>query len=120
MAGRFPLYTDADIYGPLVDGLIDRGWDVVRAVKTRPEGEDDLVHFTLAAEQSRVLVAYDRHQRKFALDWIEAGTPFRGYLTWKQKHHERMTVGEFLEAFEALAAEDDPFAYPIRYITPKH
>ena len=51
MAGRFPLYTDADIYGPLVDGLIDRGWDVARAVKTRPEGEDDIVHFTLAAEQ---------------------------------------------------------------------
>jgi len=31
-----------------------------------------------------------------------------------------MSVGDFLEAFEALAAEDDPFAYPIRYINPKH
>jgi hypothetical protein len=30
-----------------------------------------------------------------------------------------MSVGDFLEAFEALAAEDAPFAYPIRYITPK-
>jgi len=119
VAGRFPLYTDADIHGPLVDGLIHSGWDVVRAVRSRPEGEDDLVHFQLAAEQSRVLVAYDRHQRQIALDWIEAGKPFRGYITWKQKLHERMSVGEFLEAFEALAAEDDPFAYKIRYITPK-
>jgi hypothetical protein len=68
----------------------------------------------------RVLVAHDRHQRQIALDWIAAGQPFRGYIAWKQKHHERMTVGEFLDAFEALAAEDDPFAYPIRYITPKH
>ena len=120
MAGRFPLYTDADIYGPLVDGLIDRGWDVARAVKTRAEGEDDIVHFTLAAEQGRVLVAHDRHQRQIALDWIDAGKPFRGYITWKQKHHERMSVGDFLAAFEVLAAEDDPFAYLIRYITPKH
>lgn len=119
MAGRFPLYTDADIYGPLVDGLIRRGWDVVRAVRSRPEGEDDIVHFKLAAEQNRVLVAYDRHQRQFALDWIKAGTAFRGYITWKQKLHERMSVREFLEAFEALAAEDDPFAYKIRYITQK-
>jgi hypothetical protein len=29
------------------------------------------------------------------------------------------SVGEFLEAFEALAAEDEPFAHKIRYITPK-
>lgn len=119
MAGRFPLYIDADIYGPLVDALIRRGWDVVWAVKSRPQGEDDLVHFTLAAEQNRVLVAYDRHQRQIALDWIAVGKPFRGYITWKQKHHERMSVGDFLEAFEALAAEDDPFAYKIRYIIPK-
>ena len=119
MVGRFPLYTDADVYGPLVQALIARGWDVVRAVTSRPEGEDDLVHFKLAAEQDRVLVAHDQHQHQFALEWIEAGKPFRGFLTWKQKHHERMSVGEFLEAFEALAAEDDPFAYKIRYVTPK-
>jgi hypothetical protein len=120
VAGRFPLYTDADLHGPLVGALIERGWDVVRAVEARPEAEDDLVHFKLAAEQNRVLVANDRHQRQIALAWIEARRPFRGFLTWKQKHHEHMSVGEFLEAFEALAAEDDPFAYKIRYITPKH
>ena len=66
-----------------------------------------------------MFVAHDRHQRQFALEWVEAGKPFRGFITWQQRHHERMSVGEFLEAFEALAAEDDPFAYRIRYISPK-
>lgn len=32
MAGRFPLYTDADVNGPVVQALVDRGWDVVRAI----------------------------------------------------------------------------------------
>ena len=26
-----------------------------------------------------------------------------------------MTTGDFLKAFDALAAQDDPFAYPIYY-----
>ena len=40
MAGRFPLYTDADVYGPLVEMLVRRGWDVVRAVDAFPEGTE--------------------------------------------------------------------------------
>ena len=36
MVGRFSHYTDAGVYGPLVDGLIHRGWEVVRAVRIRP------------------------------------------------------------------------------------
>ena len=120
MAGRFPLYTDADLHGPLVDGPIDRGWDVLRAVDAYPEGTDDRTHFERAVEEKRVLVAYDVHQRKIALEWVEGGRPFPGLITWRQKHHERLTVGDILEAFESLAAEDDPFAYPIRYLTPKH
>ena len=118
MAGRFPLYTDADLHGPLVDGLMASGWDVVRAVDAFPEASDDRDHFERAAREGRVLVGYDWHQRRIAHEWIKAGRPFRGLLTWKQRHHEQMTVGEFLKAFEDLAAEDDPFAYPIRYITP--
>ena len=76
MVGRFSHYTDAGVYGPLIDGLIHRGWDVVRAVRIRPEGEDDIIHFRLAAEQNRVLVADDHHQLQFALAWIDKGEPF--------------------------------------------
>ena len=84
MAGRFSLYTDADVYGPLVDGLINRGWDVLRAVDALPEGTDDRTHFERAAKDSRVLVAYDVHQRRIALEWVRAGRVFPGLITWSQ------------------------------------
>ncbi len=50
MAGKFPLYTDADIRGSLVKGLRKHGRDVVRSVEAFPEGTDDDVHFEKAAE----------------------------------------------------------------------
>jgi transposase InsO family protein len=30
--GRFPLFTDENVSGPIIDGLKARGWDVVRAM----------------------------------------------------------------------------------------
>jgi hypothetical protein len=45
VAARFPLYTDADVHGPLIAALGQRGWDVVRAVDLYPQGTADLVHF---------------------------------------------------------------------------
>ena len=56
---RFPLYTDADIKGALVDALILCGWDVLRAVDAFPEATLDDVHFEHAARLGRVLVAHD-------------------------------------------------------------
>ena len=44
-AGRFPLYTDADVKGPLVKALVSRGWDIVRAVDVHPEKTNDPIHF---------------------------------------------------------------------------
>ena len=32
MAGRFPLLTDENVQGPLIDGLKARNWDVVLTV----------------------------------------------------------------------------------------
>jgi hypothetical protein len=52
VAGRFPLYTDADVHGPLIEALILRGWDVLRAVDHCPEGTEDPVHFEEAARLS--------------------------------------------------------------------
>lgn len=37
MAGRFPLYTDADVRGQLIKGLKKLGWDVLRAIEAFPE-----------------------------------------------------------------------------------
>ena len=38
MAGRFPLYADADVRGPLIKALRNAGWDVVRAIDELIEG----------------------------------------------------------------------------------
>lgn len=74
MAGRFPLYTDADVNGPVVDALKDRRWDVVRAIDTFAEGTDDDVHFAHAAREGRVMVANDIDSSS----WPSAGTGSNG------------------------------------------
>ena len=119
MAGRFPLYTDADIHGPVVDALRRADWDVLRAVDAHPEATTDPVHFEHAARDGRVLVSNDRRLEGYARRWLEQGKPFRGVICWPRAHYARMTAGDFLEAFEELARQDDPFVYPIIHIKPK-
>lgn len=55
MAGRFRLYADADVRGPLIKALRNAGWDVVRAIDELLEGAEDLPHFERAVAQGRVL-----------------------------------------------------------------
>jgi predicted nuclease of predicted toxin-antitoxin system len=118
VAGRFPLYIDADIRGPLVKALTQGGWDVLRAIDAYPERTRDSIHFERAASEGRVLVSHDIDQLKLALRWVDEGRPFRGFLTWPQLHHRRFTDTAFVAAFEKLAAEEDAFpaVYPIRYL----
>ena len=121
MAGRIPLYADADIRGQVIEGLIRRGWDLVRAVDIFPQKTKDLVHFEEAARRRRVLVAYDVHQLRIALQWLRQGRPFTGFLTWPQLRQKGWSDGTIVAAFEDLAREDDPFptGYPIRYLKPR-
>ena len=121
MAGRFPLYTDADIRGQVIEGLIRLRWDVVRAVDAFREETKDPVHFEEAARLGRVLVAHDIHQLKIALDWVKHGRPFTGFLTWPQLRHKEWSDGVIVQAFEDLAREEDPFpkVYPIRHLKPR-
>ncbi len=120
MAGRFPLYTDADIDGPVVDALVDHGWDVARAIDTFPEKTDDGVHFAHAARSGRAMVGNDIDVKLLAELWYREGRAFRGLVWWPRTHYRKMSPGGFLEAFEELAARDDPFAaYPIIHLRPK-
>jgi len=116
---RFPVYTDADLHGPIVDGLIDRGWDVIRAVDIRPEATDDIVHFELALSLGRVLIANDRHMKGIAERCIEEGRSFPGLVWWPRKSYAIMSNGEILEAIEELTTKPDAFTYPIEFIKPK-
>lgn len=119
MAGRFPLYTDADVRGRIVDALQYVGWDLVRAIDLYPEKTKDPVHFTRAAELNRVLVTNDNDHRKIAVQWMMEGRPFRGVIWWPQQQSTRMSPGDFLRRFEEYAAQDDPFAaYKILILNP--
>ena len=41
-------------------------------------------------------------------------------IYWPKNDDERYSVGQILDAFDELAAqEDDPFRYPIYYLKPK-
>ena len=120
MSGRFPLYTDADVRGSLINALRKAGWDVVRAIDELPEGAKDLQHFQKAATLGRVLVTNDEDQEAIADQWYREGRPFPGVIAWRQKAYTQMTVGEIVEAFEEIAAREHPFSpYPIVRIKPK-
>lgn len=119
VAGRFPLYTDADVQGQVVEALLAAGWDVLRAIDAFPERIMDPVHFEEAARLGRVLVSNDRRLTVIAHTWLVEGRPFRGMITWPQAHYETASAGAFLRAFEALAAKGDPFgSYPIVHLMP--
>lgn len=94
MFGRFPLYTDEDVDGDLIELLRRRGWDLVRAVERYPQGTQDPVHFEQAAKEGRVLITNDQPSLDTAHRWLGEGRAFKGVLTWPKKHHARMTIGE--------------------------
>jgi hypothetical protein len=120
VAGRFPLYTDADVRGPLIKALKQAGWDVTRAIDELPEGAEDLPHFERAAALGRVFVTNDEGQEIRANKWHREGRAYPGLITWRQKDYSRMTYGEIVEVFEELATREDPFSpYPIVHIKPK-
>ncbi len=120
MAGRFPLYTDADVRGPLIKALRNAGWDIVRAIDEMVEGTLDPPHFERAVKLGRVLVTNDQGQEDRGHEWYETKRSFPGLIVWRQAVYDQMSYGEFVEAFEEIARQDDPFAlYPIIRIWPK-
>ena len=120
MAGRFQLYTDTDVDGPVVKALIRAEWNIERGIDAHPERTLDQVHFEHAASAGRVLVSNDFDMKLLAENWFVEGRPFPGLVWWHRRHYKTMSPGDFVAAFEELAARDDPFAgYPIVHIKPK-
>ena len=111
MAGRFPLYADADVHGPLSTALLARGWDLVRAIDLYPEGTADDVHFEQAARLNRVLISNDRDMEDIANRWLAEGRPFRGLILWPQEHYKWMGYSESIAKIDALS---EPFPSPFR------
>jgi hypothetical protein len=120
VAGRFPLYTDTDVDGRVVSALVRAGWDVQRGIDAHPERTSDSVHFEHAATAGRVLVSNDSDMLLIGESWAAEGRRFPGLIWWHRRHYQHMNPGDFVAAFEELAARDDPFAaFPIVYIKPK-
>jgi predicted nuclease of predicted toxin-antitoxin system len=118
VAGRFPLFADACVNGLLVDALIRRGWDVRRAIDAFPEGTQDPQLFESAAVEGRVFVTNDGPLERIGLRWVREGRPFR-MIFWRIEDYHLATIGRFVDAFEELAREAEPFLYPIRHLKPK-
>jgi hypothetical protein len=122
MAGRFRIYTDADIHGPVVDALQHAGWDNLRAIDALPEGTKDAPHFERAASEGRVFVTNDnRVEHQVVSVWLADRRPFAGMIHWPRSHYFEMSPGDFVEAFEELARQDDPFPrdYPVVHLKKK-
>jgi hypothetical protein len=120
VAGRFPLYTDTDVDGPVVKALRAATWDVLRGIDAYPERTSDRVHFARAAQEGRVLVSNDIDMKLIAETWFIERRRFPGLAWWPRSHYAVMSPGDFVAAFEELAARDEPFAgYPIVHIKPK-
>lgn len=115
MAGRFPLYTDADVHGPLIVALRERGWDVVRAIDLFPQGTADAVQFERAAKESRVLISNDQDMEIIANLWLAQGRSFRGLLLWPQEHYKRIGYGRLVAKIEALS---EPFPHRVIHLRP--
>jgi hypothetical protein len=121
MAGRFPLLLDENIPRSLAQALSPRGWTVERVVDLKPElgpGADDEQVFTYASEHGYVVLSSDERALWRPQQHREQGDTFPGMLCWPQRHRDRMTIGEAVEALEQMALEDDPFAYGYRFIQP--
>jgi hypothetical protein len=59
VAGRFPLFTDIDVDGPLIKGLIRKGWDVVREERmTRGEMIESFEAFARATNPFEYPIRY--------------------------------------------------------------
>jgi hypothetical protein len=119
VAGRFPLYTDTDIDGPVVKALRAAAWDVLRGIDAYPERTRDDIHFAHAAQEGRVLVSNDIDMKAIAVAWFVEGRSFPGLVWWPRSRYAVMSPGDFVAAFEELARQGDPFAaYPIVHIKP--
>jgi hypothetical protein len=104
----------------VVKALRSAGWDLLRGIDAYPEKTRDIVHFARAAQDRRVLVSNDRDMKAIAETWFGEGRQFPGLIWWPRSHYSQMSPGDFVVAFEELAARDDPFAgFPIVYIKPK-
>ncbi len=90
----------------------------MRTVDLHGEGAKDPSLFEHAASLGRVFVTNDGPLHQVALQWLRAGRTFR-MVYWPKSDDQRYSAGQILDAFDALAALEDPFRYPVYYLKPQ-
>lgn len=115
MSGRFPLLTDENVPGPLVEALHSSGWDVAKVIDAFGQRSVDNLIFAYAVEHGRVLVTTDTDCLSIAKRWLEEGRSFR-LVYWHQGRHQRVPPAQLVRALEMLSAKGDAFASCIEYL----
>jgi len=89
---------------------------VVRAIDLYPERTKDEILFERAAADDRVFVTNDRPAEAIAIRWLQEERRFHGMVAWPVETYEHRSIGDLALDLEALAKEQDPFAYPVRHL----
>lgn len=71
--------------------------------------------FEYGAQNGRVFVSTDHDALQIADEWLRAGRSFR-MIWWEQLLTQQILLSVVLDAFEAIAAKQGAFAYPIEYL----
>jgi hypothetical protein len=118
VAGRFKLLTDEHWSKAHIKAARNAAWDVARIVDVDRlgRGTPDPVVLAYCAEHGYVWVTTDQRARHHVAAWLDAGRTLPGVVMAVQRH--RITPGRLLRFLEILAAEDDPFAGVVRYLSP--
>ena len=88
----------------------------MRAIDLYPERTKDEILFERAAADDRVFVTNDRPAEAIAIRWLREARCFRGMVAWPVETYEHRSIGAVVEDFEAVAKEEEPFAYPVRHL----
>jgi predicted nuclease of predicted toxin-antitoxin system len=118
VAACFAVLADNHVRQSIVEALRRAGWDVVRSVDLLGERNEDEELLAWAAANDRVFATCDKRIHRIADRWLTEGRRFRMVCWWLERYRD-MTDGDMVEAFEAIAAKPDAFAYPIEYIKPR-
>jgi Domain of unknown function (DUF5615) len=81
------LASDADVHGPTVDSIQEKGIDLVQVVDALPEGTDDPDLLEWAAAEGRIMLTNDRSTMiGFANQRIANGNPMPGLVVMPPHH----------------------------------
>jgi predicted nuclease of predicted toxin-antitoxin system len=111
VSGRFPLFTDENVDGPVIRGLRQRGWDVQHASEEVGEKTKDLPLLEQATEIGRVFVSTDKDMLPIAKQWAREGRAFR-MIWWEQKRTQRILLQSVVDASTRSRLRRLPSAIP--------